>query len=48
MMPILAFLQNFSEIREMTLNDLRVNKFVFDLGLREVNKHLRIHASDGL
>ena len=25
-MPILAFLQNFSEIREMTLNDLRGQK----------------------
>ena len=39
MMAILAFLQNFSEIREMTLNDLRGQKILFDLGFREVNKH---------
>ena len=29
MIPILAFLQNFSEIREMTLNDLRGRKKIF-------------------
>ena len=39
MIPIFAFLQIFSEIRKMTLNDLRDQKNLFDLGFREVNKH---------
>ena len=40
MIPTFAFLQIFSDIREMTLNDLRGRKKIFDLGFREVNKHL--------
>ena len=48
MMPILAFLRNFSEIREMTLNDLRGQKILFDLGFREVDKHFINPASDVL
>ena len=47
-MPILAFLQNFSEIPEMTLSDLRGQKILFDLGFREVNKHFINPASDVL
>ena len=48
MMPILAFLRNFSEIREMTLNDLRGQTYFFDVGFREVNKHLINPESDVL
>ena len=48
MIPILVFLQNFSEILEMTLNDLRGRKNFFDLGFREVNKHLINPVSDVL
>ena len=47
-MPISAFLRNFSEIREMTLNDLRGQTNFFDVGFREVNKHLINAASDVL
>ena len=46
MIHIFAFLQFFSEIREMTLNNLRGRKKIFDLRFREVYKHLINPAND--